>query len=599
MAKEAKVRFTADNQQLKKSVKDSKKEVGGFSKVVKSAGKALIGAFAVKSIISGIKNLATELGNTADRLLDLEQITGLSTDKLQEYEHVARVAGVSSEFYSRSVEGLTRRLARGSEMSASLAQGFETLGISMHDSAGNLRNGSEVTEDVISQLAEMEDVTKRNVIGAQIFSGAWKDLAPVLALGADGIEAAKKEARELGLVMDKDTLESANELRIEMETLAASSKQLGNDIMILLLPALKSIVGLSRTATSGLRDVASAASSVISSENISGWEKFLFFARSVSSPLSASGKNMQMLVKASMDMRSENEKSLDYIKERAKLREKILKKEAESTDSAELQRQQEQERLNSLGQIGRLQEQIKQAELNYIAANSDASRAAALQEIQYLTKQLELLEAKARVQAQGTQGTPAPAMMPSLGAPTLDTGNKPELQFEKVGEAAQNAQEKVNSLQEAMVNWEQVGVNAAMQVGGALMEIAGDSDRSTSEILKNMLKQIIGMLAQQIIATVPFPANIPLAAGAGAIASGLIPGFATGGDIPAGFPNDTFVAGLSSGEKVLNPSETAAYNEYIRGGSGISGSGKVEFRISGQDLYGTLKRYTNRTQENA
>ena len=38
--------------------------------------------------------LSVKTGQYADKLLDLQQITGLSTDTLQEFEHVAREAGV-------------------------------------------------------------------------------------------------------------------------------------------------------------------------------------------------------------------------------------------------------------------------------------------------------------------------------------------------------------------------------------------------------------------------------------------------------------------------------------------------------------------------
>ena len=82
--RELKTRITADNSDLKRGLKDSEKQVSGFSSTVKKAGVALLGVFAAKELAQGIKRIVVDSGNMADRLLDLEQITGISTDKLKE-----------------------------------------------------------------------------------------------------------------------------------------------------------------------------------------------------------------------------------------------------------------------------------------------------------------------------------------------------------------------------------------------------------------------------------------------------------------------------------------------------------------------------------
>ena len=133
MSKDKKINVDigANNKPLKKGLKDSEKDVQGFGKSVTSLGsklKMLAGAAAIGAVVKGLFSLAKQIGETADRLLDLEQITGTSTDKLQEYEHVARIAGVNTETYANAVIGLTQRLARGAEMSAGLRMGIERLG---------------------------------------------------------------------------------------------------------------------------------------------------------------------------------------------------------------------------------------------------------------------------------------------------------------------------------------------------------------------------------------------------------------------------------------------------------------------------------------
>ena len=66
-------------------------------------------------------------------------------------------------------------------------------------------------------------------------------------MGADGIEAARKQAHELGLVLDKEALEAANNFRIEMETLQRQLKQVGMNIGMFVIPYLsKMFDGISK-----------------------------------------------------------------------------------------------------------------------------------------------------------------------------------------------------------------------------------------------------------------------------------------------------------------------------------------------------------------
>jgi len=58
---------------------------------------------------------ATRLGNAADALLDLQDITGVTTDTLQEFRAVTRLAGTEQDALGRAAEQLTRRMARGEE----------------------------------------------------------------------------------------------------------------------------------------------------------------------------------------------------------------------------------------------------------------------------------------------------------------------------------------------------------------------------------------------------------------------------------------------------------------------------------------------------
>jgi len=68
------------------------------------------------------------------------------------------------------------------------------------------------------------------------------------------------------------------------------------------------------------------------------------------------------------------------------------------------------------------------------------------------------------------------------------------------------------------------------------------------------------------------------------VATGAFKGFAEGGVVPPGYPNDTYPALLSSGEVVFTPDQL----RYLTGVA--STEGKVEFVIEGETLRGVLQK---------
>jgi len=185
--------------------------------------------------------LGVKAGQTADRLLDLRDITGLSTDSIQEWQYVANQAGVESEVMTNAVEGLVRKIPQLEQESKLVTEQLNKLGISF----GDLKTMSpdEQIDTLMNLLADMEDPLDRNAVGAQLFGGAWKDLAPILGMGADGIAAVRQEARDLGIILDEDSIEKANEFRQQLDKLKASVSAIAFSIGADLGPILKNELG--------------------------------------------------------------------------------------------------------------------------------------------------------------------------------------------------------------------------------------------------------------------------------------------------------------------------------------------------------------------
>jgi hypothetical protein len=185
---------------------------------------------------AGMLGLATKAGNTADRLLDLASITGMSTDAIQEYQHVAKIAGVNTEAITAAAEGFIKRLPQIQAEGGRASEVLGELGVSVEGTA------DQIMDNMLVALASIEDPLDRNAKGSQLFGGAWKDLAPILDLGTEGIANAREEAQKMGLVMSNEGLNSANDFRIGMEKLKAQFGAVFLEIGTKMAPVLQDVL---------------------------------------------------------------------------------------------------------------------------------------------------------------------------------------------------------------------------------------------------------------------------------------------------------------------------------------------------------------------
>jgi TP901 family phage tail tape measure protein len=158
----------------------------------------------------------------------------------------------------------------------------------------------------------------------------------------------------------------------------------------------------------------------------------------------------------------------------------------------------------------------------------------------------------------------------------------------------------------ALENQQKMYSQIGQQMMSTLLQGA-DSWEAYGETVKNTVIDIIAAYAAQAISMAIIsamessislgplglaliPALVGLAIGAVRVGLNQIPGFAEGGVVPGGFPNDTYLARLSSGETIIpagKPLSSAGIGSSLE-------STEVEFRVSGYDLVAVLNKYSKK-----
>lgn len=223
---------------------DRAAKVGGTLTKALTVPIAGIGAAAIAAAI--------KTGEFADKILDLEEITGFSSDALQRLERVAGFAGVSFDGLVNGVTQFTRRIPQLESGTGDVAAAFGALGVDLRDANDELRSGEDLYFDIIKALQSVENQTERNVIAQQVLGRNLQDLAPVLGLTADEFQRVFDAAQPI----PRESLERANEFRQVWSDLKLDLRDAGLELGQAVIPLVQELAPLIRDAASAAADLA-------------------------------------------------------------------------------------------------------------------------------------------------------------------------------------------------------------------------------------------------------------------------------------------------------------------------------------------------------
>ncbi|MBQ1292557.1 MAG: hypothetical protein IIY21_00845 [Clostridiales bacterium] len=209
----------------------------GFT-VLKGALANLV-ADGIRKAVDGFKDLMTAAPAFADEILTLSSKTGLATDTLQELSYMSGLVDVDVSTVAGSLKKLTKNMDSARGGTGSAAEAFKTLGVSVTDINGNLRDNEDVFYDTIEALGKVENETERDAIAMNIFGKSATDLNPMIEAGSDALKGFAKEAQEMGYVLDKDSLESLSRVQDEFDRFGKQMEVVKNQIASGVAPAIE------------------------------------------------------------------------------------------------------------------------------------------------------------------------------------------------------------------------------------------------------------------------------------------------------------------------------------------------------------------------
>ena len=211
--------------------------IAGTSKEVAEKTKAI-------SAVSG--GLATALvGNAinsasmADDLNTLSSQTGFTVEELQKMKYASDIVDVSMDQMTGSIQKMTKQMSSGNSA-------FDTLGVSIYDANGNMRDAKDVWYDSLNALSQVQNETERDALSMEIFGKSAMDMAGIIDDGGASLKALGDEAEGLGLIMSQDMVDDANALQDSIDRMKGRTEQafltMGASLASTLVPAFEKVL---------------------------------------------------------------------------------------------------------------------------------------------------------------------------------------------------------------------------------------------------------------------------------------------------------------------------------------------------------------------
>jgi hypothetical protein len=198
-----------------------------------------LGAGGLGAVLYGTTKSVADIGA---ELTESSFKLGIGVEALQEYRFAANMAGIENASLNTAIQKLGINAANAANGNKGLAETFASLGVSVRDSAGDLRDTESVLDDTLAALAGVKDPAARNALAFKLFGKSGVDMVKMLADGEQGLIDMRQEARETGHVMDEAAAAMGDEFGDNVDRLMKRLEGLRNFLGVQLLPVFNDLV---------------------------------------------------------------------------------------------------------------------------------------------------------------------------------------------------------------------------------------------------------------------------------------------------------------------------------------------------------------------
>ena len=234
------IETTDELKKLTKEYKNSQPTLAAISSKTGELADKTKGLSAAAGVAAGsLIAMTVASGKNADALLTDARNTGFTVEELQKLQYAADLVDVSYDSMLGSVQKLTKGMSSNNKA-------FETLGISITNADGSMRDATDVWYEALEALGGISNETERDAVSMELFGKSAMEMSGIVDDGGKALKELGQEAEDAGIIMGKDAVEDASKFNDSLDKLKATAVQsfskAGATLAEQLLPLLEKLV---------------------------------------------------------------------------------------------------------------------------------------------------------------------------------------------------------------------------------------------------------------------------------------------------------------------------------------------------------------------
>ena len=229
--------FSSVNKSLKKFDKNA--SMAGGSAGILSGGLSKIGGALGPLVgIAGIGMLTKKLFDFGDRLGKVSTQIGISVEDLQGLQFAASQSGVGQDQLNSALQKFSINIGHAEAGTKLQKDAFETLGVSIRDSGGGIKDTNQLFKDVADAMSGIEEPATKAKLASELFGKTGVELLALLNTGGGTIDDFSKKLRDAGGMIGGDTVKGVEKFNDQMDLVSRVAFANFAKVMTPILPVL-------------------------------------------------------------------------------------------------------------------------------------------------------------------------------------------------------------------------------------------------------------------------------------------------------------------------------------------------------------------------
>lgn len=238
--------IAVNNSDANSAIDETSEKAGSFGEKLKSGistvakwGTAIVGGATAAG--AALVKFAESSASTADNIDKMSQKIGISREAYQELDFICSQSGTSVDNLQAGMKSLVSAMDGAASGTASNVEQFEKLGVSVTNADGSLRSSEDVMWETMAALQSMDNETEKARLATELFGRSGTELMPLLNGASGSIDEMRQQAKDLGLVLSDDVIDSGVSLTDTLDQMKRSFGAIVTNLGASLMPILEKV----------------------------------------------------------------------------------------------------------------------------------------------------------------------------------------------------------------------------------------------------------------------------------------------------------------------------------------------------------------------